>query len=52
MLLCAVNHRAVEMGLILIAECARPYLVKWKQKHDMTFSYSYDVNSAVEASDQ
>jgi hypothetical protein len=37
--------------LIVIAECAEDCVLLNGNRHDMTFSYSYDVNSAVEASD-
>jgi hypothetical protein len=41
----------ISICLILIAECAQDPVLLSGNRHDMTFSYSYDVNSAVESSD-
>jgi hypothetical protein len=41
----------ISIHLILIAECAQDPVLLSGNRQDVTFSYSYDVNSAVEASD-
>ena len=42
------NVCANEFHLILIAECVQCPVLLSGNRHDMTLSYSYDVNSALE----